>query len=147
MLEQIAQTVRQPLEEYFAALERLKTGRPKIVPKGSKITNDAVSVEAGRGKGSIKRGRGVFADLIGAIALAAAEQSSPKVLQRQRLAKTRGDAEQYRLDLKAALAREISLLKELYEVKKRLALLTGNKVVPIRAHTDHGAGRLTPEVG
>src|ERR1700730_9713047 len=109
----MASAVSQPLEEYFAALERLIAGRPKVVLKGSKITNDAVSVEAGRGKGSIKKSRGVFADLIGAIALAAAEQSRPRVLQKQGLAKTRGEAEQYRRDLEAALAREVSLLKEL----------------------------------
>lgn len=49
----------QPLAEYFAALERLKAGKPRIVPKGSRITNDAISLEAGRGKGSIKKSRGV----------------------------------------------------------------------------------------
>jgi hypothetical protein len=30
------------------------------------------------------------------------------------------------------LAREVSLLKELYDVKKELARLTGDSVVPIR---------------
>ena len=78
----MASGVGQSLEEYFAALERLKAGRAKVVPKGSKITKDAVSVEAGRGKGSIKKSRGVFADLIGAIDLAAAEQSMPAVQQK-----------------------------------------------------------------
>ena len=143
----MASGVPQPLEEYFAALERLKTGRPKVLPRGSKITNDAVSVEAGRGKGSIKKSRGMFADLIGAIALAAAERSRPVVQQKQRLAKTRGEAEQYRRDLEAALAREVSLLKELYEVKKRLARLTGHKIIPIRGHTDNGVGTISPEGG
>jgi hypothetical protein len=143
----MASAVSQSLEEYFAALKRLTEGRPKIVPKGSKITNDAVSVEAGRGKGSIKKSRDIFADLIGAIALAAAEQSRPRVQQEQRLVKTRGEAEHYRRDLEAALAREISLLKELYEVKKRLARLTGDQIVPIRGRTDKGGANLRSEGG
>src|SRR5258708_24791305 len=94
----------QPLEEYFAALERLKAGNPKIVRKGTKITNDAVSMEAGRGKGSIKKSRDAFADLISSITLAAAEQSSPKNKQKERLAITRRLAAQYQCDLDAALA-------------------------------------------
>src|ERR1700692_80907 len=119
------QGATQPYKEYYAALERLKAGRPTVVPKGSKISKDAGSVEAGRGKGSIKKSRDVFTDLIGAITLAAAEQSKPAFEQKAKLAKTRGVAEQYRCDLEAALAREVSLLKELYEVRKRLAQLTG----------------------
>jgi hypothetical protein len=122
----------QPLEEYFAALERLKTGNPKIVRKGTRITNDSVSMEAGRGKGSIKKSRDTFADLISSITLAAAEQSSPKIKQKERLARTRSMVAQYQCGLEAALAREVSLLKELYDVKKELARLTGDSVVPIR---------------
>jgi hypothetical protein len=135
----------QPLEGYYAALERLKAGRPTGVPKGTKITKDAVSVEAGRGKGSIKKSRDVFADLIDAITLAAAEQSRPVFQQKQRLAKTRGVAEQCRRDLEAALAREVSLLKELYEVKRRLARLTGDKIIPIRGQQDNGVGNIRRE--
>ena len=93
----------------------------------------------------IKKSPGVFADLIGAIALAAAEQSRPTFLQKQKLARTRGVAEQYRRDLEAALAREVSLLKELYEVKKRLARLTRDKIIPIIGRTDNGVGNIRPE--
>ena len=61
------------LNVYFEALERLKKGRPTSVPKGTRITNDAVAIEAGRGKGSIKKSRAVFRALIEAIAQAAEE--------------------------------------------------------------------------
>lgn len=122
----------QPLDEYFLALERLKVGRPVRVSKGSKITNDAVSLEAGRGKGSIKRSRDVFAELILAIDEAAAEQAKGQNKQKAQMEKAKISAEQCRADLEAALARELSLLAELYEVKKRLAQLTGEKVLPIR---------------
>jgi hypothetical protein len=40
--------------------------------------------------------------------------------------------ESLRDQLDAALAREISLLAELYETKKKLEKLTGEKVLPIR---------------
>jgi len=45
-------------------------------------------------------------------------------------------AEQYRRELEAALAREVSLLKELYEIRKQLAQLTGVKVLPLRVKTE-----------
>ncbi len=122
----------QPLDAYLEALERLKSGRPLHVPKGTKITNDAVSLEAGRGKGTIKRSRAVFADLILAIDEAAAEQAKGQSKQKVQLDKAKNSAEQCRSDLEAALAREISLLYEVYELKKRLAQLTGEKVLPIR---------------
>ena len=50
--------------EYFDALERLKAGKPNIVHKGQKITNDSVALEAGRKKGSIKKSRPQFKKLI-----------------------------------------------------------------------------------
>lgn len=123
----------QSLDAYFAALERLKAGKPLHVSPGTRITNDAVSLEAGRGKGSIKKSRAVFADLIQAIDEAAAEQSRPKSKERDKLLRSKTEAEDLRKQLEAALAREVSLLKELYETRKQLAKLTGDKVVPLRA--------------
>lgn len=40
--------------DYFEALERLKSGSPINVPKGTKITNDSVALEAGRKKGALR---------------------------------------------------------------------------------------------
>lgn len=125
----------QSLDAYFAALERLKAGKPLHVPPGTRITNDAVSLEAGRGKGSIKKSRAVFADLIQAIDEAATEQSRPKSKERDKLLRSKSEAEALRKQLEAALAREVSLLKELYETRKQLAMLTGDKVIPLRART------------
>lgn len=122
----------QPLEDYFEALARLRSGQPIHVPKGVKITNDSVALEAGRGKGSIKKSRAVFSDLIQAIDAAAEEQAKGSNQQKEKLDKAKSTAEQYRRDLEAALARELSLLYELYEVKKRLAKLTGENVLPLR---------------
>jgi len=122
----------QSLDTYFAALGRFKKGTSTVVPRGTKITNDAVALEAGRGKGSIKKSRPVFTDLIQAIDEAAAEQSKPKNKQKERLNKAKTTADQCRRDLEASLAREISLLHELFEIKKKLACLTGEKVLPLR---------------
>lgn len=122
----------QPLTDYFEALDRLKAGRTLNVPKGTKITKDAVSLEAGRGKGSIKKSRPIFADLILMIDVAAADQSKDSNQQKEKLGRAKHSADQYRLELEAALAREVSLLYELYEVKKQLAMLTGTNILPLR---------------
>jgi hypothetical protein len=121
------------LDDYFSALERLKQGTPHIVRKGGKITNDSVSLEAGRKKGSIKKSREQFQVLIAAIDAAAAEQSRPQREQAQRLGKVKQTAETLRMELDAALGRELSLLVELYETKKMLSKLTGERILPIRS--------------
>ena len=120
------------LAEYFDALERLKKGRTNIVPKGTRITNDAVALEAGRGKGSIKKSRAAFSDLIAAIDQAAEDQSRSRDEVKERLETAKGSADKYRTLWEQALAREVSLLHELHEVRQQLAKLTGSKVLPIR---------------
>lgn len=119
--------------DYFDALERLKEGKPVVVPKGTKITNDAVALEAGRGKGSIKKSRSVFADLIGAIDEAAKAQASPEIARKDQLARLKAKVNQYRSDLDAALGRELCLLREVFELKKEIKRLTGKNVIPLLA--------------
>ena len=65
------------IDEYYAALERLKANKPIILPKGSAINNDTVAMEAGRKRGSIKKSR--HAALIEAIELAV-QQAGQNVL-------------------------------------------------------------------
>ena len=64
------------LQEYFDALDRLKSNNPTNVPKGSKINNDTVALEAGRKRGSIKKSREIFAELIEAINNASQESNT-----------------------------------------------------------------------
>lgn len=120
------------LEDYFAALERLKSRKPINVEVGARITNDAVALEAGRGKGSIKKSRPMFANLIEAIDAAAVAQANGANLDKDRLARTKNAADDYRKQLEAALAREVSLLREIYGLKSKLAKLTGSTVIPLR---------------
>jgi hypothetical protein len=122
----------QPPDGYFQALDRLKNGRPGLVDRGTKITNDDVSLEAGRKKGSIKKSRPFFKELIEAIDAATVEQARPREEQGNRLNKVKQTAETLRMQLDAALARELSLLAELYETKKKLAQLTGENVLPLK---------------
>lgn len=112
------------LDEYFEALDRLKRDQPVRITKGSKITNDAVALEAGRGKGSIKKSRPIFSDLIQAIAVAATEQAKPQVDSKEKLVRAKTDAQRYRTLYEQALARELSLLHENHELKQQLAAVT-----------------------
>jgi hypothetical protein len=117
---------------YFEALERLKAGKPEVVAKGAKITNDAVSLEAGRKKGSIKKSRPIFEDLIAAIDAAAIAQGLPMKTQKEIVDKAKQNIRNLRGELDDALGREHSLLMELYETRTKLKKLTGEGVLPIR---------------
>lgn len=74
----------------------------------------------------------MFKDLIDAIDAAAAEQASPEKQMTQRLEKTRGEAKSYREKWEQAICRELSLLQEVYALKKELASLRGGEVLPLR---------------
>jgi hypothetical protein len=123
------------LNEYFEALERLKKGRPLNVPKGSKITNDNVSLEAGRKKGTIKKSRPVFKALIDAIDAAAAEKAEPENATKTALEAAKAIASRDRTLWEEAVAREISMFYQLEKAQqqwaKEKAALTGEKVTSI----------------
>ncbi|MFO1315873.1 MAG: hypothetical protein U1F58_09730 [Burkholderiales bacterium] len=121
------------LRDYREALGRLRAGRTINVPKGTKITNDSVSLEAGRKKGTIKRSRPVFKPLIDAIDAAAAEQSRPADAHKQEVEELKAEVKRYRTLWEEALAREVSLVKQLWDERQEWAnekaALTGEKVV------------------
>lgn len=117
---------------YWTALDRLKTGCPDIVPKRTRITNDSVSLEAGRKKGSIKKSRPQFSALIAAIDEAANEQARPKKTQTEINDKAKRTVRDLRKELDDTLGREHSLLIELYEVRVKLHKVSGENVLPIR---------------
>lgn len=122
----------QPIDEYFAALDRLKNNRPFNVKKGTKITKDSVSLEAGRGNGSIKKSRPIFFDLIQAIEIAAEEQSRGSNQLKTRGDKYRSLFDDMRRERDEGLVREISLLDEVYSLKETIRKLTGENVLPLR---------------
>jgi len=120
------------LIEYFQALERLVQNRPQRLPVGTEISNDAVSEEAGRGKGSIKKARKRFEKLLIAIDEAKKLQKEKTTAKKDNQAKAKESSMELREQLDAALAREVSLLRELMVVKKALSKLTGENVFPLR---------------
>lgn len=112
------------LNEYYAALERLKVNKPTVLPKGSAINNDTVALEAGRKRGSIKKSR--HAALIEAIeqAAQAAGQNILSPAQRIEQAKTKtkavkSDYEQLKEDYEKLLEKCNSLLLENFELKQK----------------------------
>lgn len=120
------------LSEYFEALERLVKNKPIRVPTGTRISNDSVSLEAGRGKGSIKRSRPVFARLIAAIEAATQAQPAKKwaAVAKARSERNKSKLEELQAALDASLAREVSLLSQLLDARRKLEVFTGEKVVP-----------------
>lgn len=121
------------LRDYFEALERLKCSRTVNVPKGTKINNDNVSLEAGRKKGTIKKSRPIFRDLIEAIE-AAGTPVPPDDLKAQ-LDAAKAETVKYRALWEEAMTREVSLVKQLWDERaewaKEKAALTGEKVSSI----------------
>jgi hypothetical protein len=120
------------LQEYFDALQRIKENRARRVPKGVAINNDNVSIEAGRGRGSIKKSRPAFSGLIRNIAQAEEERRLAAFPTGTPTPTGSEDVDTLRSQLDASLGRELSLLLELYDTKKQLAQLTGGNVLPLR---------------
>ncbi|WP_039902456.1 hypothetical protein, partial [Acinetobacter lwoffii] len=115
------------LNEYYAALERLKANKSTILPKGSAINNDTVALEAGRKRGSIKKSR--HGALIEEIELAAQQVGqnvlSPTQRVEQAKSKTKAvknDYEQLKEDYEKLLAKCNSLLLENFELKQKTHL-------------------------
>lgn len=97
------------VDQYIAALGRL-------VARGAPISNDAVAIEAGKGRGSIKKSRPAHKKLIEQIDAAIKKQREDKVasdpvpaLEKELEEKTR------RLD--QSLDRELALLNEVLELR------------------------------
>ena len=115
------------LNEYYAALERLKANKPMVLPKGSAINNDTVALEAGRKRGSIKKSR--HAALIEVIEQAAQQVGqnvlSPTQQVEQAKSKTKAiksDYEQLKEDYEILLEKCHSLILENFELKQKTHL-------------------------
>jgi hypothetical protein len=107
------------ITEYEAALQRLINNSPKKVPLGTKITNNSVALEAGRGKGSIKKKRGCFEDLIPKIKAAAAKQK-----QESNATPKRGSDKSFKNLYHESLARELMLISQIDELNQNLAVIS-----------------------
>jgi len=116
------------MTDYYAALERLKKR------KGARINNDTVAIEAARKKGSIKKSRPQFAELIEAIDAANAVAGRPKLELTDRLSRAKDDAKDLQAQLDESLARELALLRQVFGLRKELAALRGGSILPLQSH-------------
>lgn len=119
------------VDKYFAALERLKA-------RGVPISNDAVALEAGSGRGSIKKSRPAYAELIAAIDAAAKQLAETKAAS-DPVPAMRKDIEDLTRRLDQSLDREVALLHELYDLRAEVKQLTEEnrllkrgRLVPVR---------------
>lgn len=109
------------MQEYYDALERLEANKPIIVSFGTKITNDAVSLESGRKKGTIKKSRPQFTELIAEIELAANKQKAPIQDCKVQVEKYKSKYKEQRVFSEQVLNRELMYLERINELEKRFS--------------------------
>lgn len=112
--------MNETLQDYFAALERLKSNNPINVPKNSKINKDIVALEAGRKRGSIKRSREMFLELIEAINIASNENNAHYDKLTSRISQLKSSTQNYKELYEKAINREIMYLERINELEKLL---------------------------
>lgn len=114
--------------KYFEALARLQA-------RGEPINNDAVALEAGSGKGSLKKSRPGHAEIIAAIAQAALEQKQ-KMAASDPVPQLRQQVSALEARLDSALEREICLLNEVYHLREENRQLKQGRLslVPSKPH-------------
>ena len=109
------------INEYRDALERLINNKPIRLNKGCSINNDTVALEAGRKRGSIKKSRAVFSELIEAIQEANKARGAKKADSEVRL-KSERKAKKYARELfHNSLNRELMLIERLAKLEKILS--------------------------
>lgn len=108
------------LQDYFSALERLKSNNTINVPKSSKINNDMVALEAGRKRGSIKKSREMFTELIEAIDIAAKENNADYDRLTSKISQLKISTQNYKELYEKAINMEIMYLERINELEKLL---------------------------
>ena len=108
------------LKDYYEALERLKNNKPINMPIGTKITNDNVSLEAGRKKGTIKKSREVFWELIEEINKYKNIDKAPKEECKAQIEKYKAKFKEYKELYEQSINRELMMIERLKELEKEL---------------------------
>lgn len=115
--------------QYETALQRLVENKPNVLPPGSKITINNVALEAGRGRGSIRKDRECFNELREKTKAAAAKQ------KKENSAKlNKGDEKLFKDLYHESLARELMLISQIDELDKGLTALSN--VTNIATHKE-----------
>lgn len=117
--------------KYFEALERLKKNESIIVPIGIKINNDSVSLEAGKSKGSIKKSRIIFTELIKAINDASKFQSQSKLTKNNDSKKLNADIKKFKYLYEQSLGVNLQLVKRLRDLELEIKKLSFKNIIKI----------------
>ena len=121
-------------EDYYNALERLKTNKPEALTKGTyKINYNTVALEAGRGEGSIKRSREQFKELrdkIDDVGKKYNNKDLDKLKKSETLAaRYKSERDEFRENYYAALNREMMLVRRVSDLEKQVNQLESERKV------------------
>lgn len=125
------ENINKTLEEYYEALHRLIANTPVNIPKDSKINKDTVALEAGRKRGSIKKSREIFGELIEAIEKASREKSKNKSQHIEQITKLKDKINNYKCLYEEALNRELMYLERINELEKTLKNISKKKIISV----------------
>jgi len=114
------ENINKTLEEYYDALQRLIENNPVNIPKNSKINKDTVALEAGRKRGSIKKSREVFLELIEAIKKASDDKNKSTVQHIEQITNFKNKINTFKSLYEEALNRELMYLERINELEKSL---------------------------
>lgn len=116
------------IDEYYKALDRLIQNKPINVPIGTKINNDTVALEAGRKRGSIKKSREIFSDLIDEIDKISQEKEFPEKENKLKIEKLKNKANDYRTLYEEVLNRELMLIERIKFLESELEKFKSKKL-------------------
>ena len=111
---------RKAIDDYYDALQRIINNNPLNIPKGSKINNDTVALEAYRKRGSIKKSRKGFEQLITDILEAESKRTQGVRKLEGKLEKTKQDKLNIETLYNESLNRELMYLETLIELEKEI---------------------------
>lgn len=123
------ENINKTLEEYYEALNRLINNNPVNVPKDTKINKDTVALEAGRKRGSIKKSREVFLELIEAIKKASEDKSKNTSQHIEQITKIKDKMNNFKHLYEEALNRELMYIERINELEKALKNISSNKII------------------
>lgn len=111
---------RKAIDDYYDALQRLINNKPLNIPKDSKINNDTVALEASRKRGSIKRSREGFEQLIKDILTAEEKRTQGARKLQDKLEQTKQDKINIEVLYNKSLNRELMYLETINELEKEI---------------------------
>lgn len=123
------ENINKTLEEYYEALHRLINNNPVNIPKDTKINKDTVALEAGRKRGSIKKSREVFLELIEAIKKASEDKSKNTSQHIEQITKIKDKMNNFKHLYEEALNRELMYIERINELEKALKNISSNKII------------------